>query len=693
MRTLPLEPAALRPPIGPGAVAGNLDPLLRAAWHPVATSDEVADRPARVRLLGESWVLARLGPEAELAAFADVCPHRRAPLSAGAVVDGTLECAYHGWRYGVDGSCALIPALGPAGPITGRARLTGPFGVAERYGLVWLALERPRWPLPEVPEWDADGFDCAPCPPVRTTAGAAELIDNFLDVSHFSYLHQATFGITEPVTADDLAARRAPGERTFDVTHRSEFFSGVGQRETRLATYHYIGGWGVRLVGEFPDSGRLNTIVLLAQPEDETSTRVYKLLAYNDLGGDAEAVAGIVAFEERVLGEDLAMVEQLPGAGLPVDTAVEIHTRADAGGIELRRLRRELEAAAPAEAAAGDGDRAWLTNTTPGLRRGWFAVCRSEELAAAPLGVELLGERWVVVRLAGELAAFVDRCPHRLAPLSAGAVVDGTLRCGYHGWRFGADGGCVDVPALGPGATRPPRARATAAWGVTEHLGRIWIAPEEPVAPLLDIAEWEDADRHRVPMAPVIERAGAALLLDNQLDAGHFAFVHRGTFGTGEGAALAEYGVARDETGWGFTTTLRVPIQAGNDPAALRGDRPLLQHRVMTYEYRAPFQLRIRLDYPDMGGSNVIVFSFCPLDAERARMDVDLLFSRPEGFSAAELADRLAFEERVVAEDVALQRRFDDLRLPLDLAAEVHTRADRASVEMRRIVKELLACT
>ena len=45
----------------------------------------------------------------------------------------------------------------------------------------------------------------------------------------------------------------------------------------------------------------------------------------------------------------------------------------------------------------------------------------------------------------------------------------------------------------------------------------------------------------------------------------------------------------------------------------------------------------------------------------------------------------------MVAEDLALQDRFEFLELPLELTAEIHTKADKAAVEMRRILTELYA--
>jgi hypothetical protein len=66
-------------------------------------------------------------------------------------------------------------------------------------------------------------------------------------------------------------------------------------------------------------------------------------------------------------------------------------------------------------------------------------------------------------------------------------------------------------------------------------------------------------------------------------------------------------------------------------------------------------------------------------------------FWQPGGFTDAQLADRIAFEERVIAEDLSFQGRFDHLGLPLAVAAECHVRSDRAGLEYRRLLRELVA--
>jgi vanillate O-demethylase monooxygenase subunit len=131
---------------------------------------------------------------------------------------------------------------------------------------------------------------------------------------------------------------------------------------------------------------------------------------------------------------------------------------------------------------------AWLSNTDPALARTWLPVAMSTEIGPEPTRVWLLGNPFVACRLGERLTVLPDRCPHRLAPLSAGAVVDGVLQCGYHGWCFDAAGQCTSIPSLGPGATLPPRAHLVPPFGVIERYGLIFVALEKPVVDLIEIA-------------------------------------------------------------------------------------------------------------------------------------------------------------------------------------------------------------
>ena len=96
-----------------------------------------------------------------------------------------------------------------------------------------------------------------------------------------------------------------------------------------------------------------------------------------------------------------------------------------------------------------------LTQVGPGtpmgnvLRRYWHPVATAIELAREPvLAVELLGENLALYRSPnGDLGLTAERCPHRGASMAYGIPEDGGLRCPYHGWKFSAEGQCLEMPA------------------------------------------------------------------------------------------------------------------------------------------------------------------------------------------------------------------------------------------------------
>ena len=93
--------------VGPETPAGS---LLRRYWHPVGIASELSDaKPKkRVRILGEDLVLFRI-PDGRYGLVAEACSHRRASLYYGFVDDDGLRCAYHGWKYDLDGRCIEQP--------------------------------------------------------------------------------------------------------------------------------------------------------------------------------------------------------------------------------------------------------------------------------------------------------------------------------------------------------------------------------------------------------------------------------------------------------------------------------------------------------------------------------------------------------------------------------------------------------
>ena len=343
---MPAEAVHARRPARTGTL-DNTSLRMLAAWHVVATSDEVGDSPYQVLLLGERWVLVRLADG--LRAFRDVCPHRLAPLSAGTVVDGTLQCGYHGWRFGADGGCVAIPALGKTERISKRATLPSPYGLVEEYGLIWLAPLEPLSPLPSFPEWGAAGFDLTSSTIVRTPVSAAQLVDNFMDAAHFPFVHASTFGTAEAERVEESGIEHGDWTvgTTFSTWYRTmdDPLVATGEREALqpqdLFKQGYA-GYSVTLRLSFPTLGWTIGILFCCQPESADSTRVYKLLARDDLHGDPVRLAAFVADEDVILQEDLHILERYEHRQIHLDPTVEMHTKADRLSLAWRNLVADM---------------------------------------------------------------------------------------------------------------------------------------------------------------------------------------------------------------------------------------------------------------------------------------------------------------------------------------------------------------
>ncbi len=337
---------------GPVATAWfhNLSPGMERAWHAVATSAEVGpDRPFGITLLGRPWALARLADG--LVAYEDRCPHRLAPLRIGTVCGGgaTLQCAYHGWHFDGTGRCVAIPSLGPDAAIPPKARVVTAAAVRERYGLVWMAVDEPAAPFPVFPEWGAPGFDCAMNEPRHTPVSVGHLVDNFLDATHLSTVHASTFGVTDdPVVPPFEVARDgwiASSECTIPYRNHDDPLVATGEHplvQPQVLFKQVLGPSTALVRLGFPLTGKTITFLFASCPEATDRTRLFKLMARDDYAGDPTLMADALEFEDRVLDEDLVVLEAYDERRLALDLRTEVHTRTDRLSVMYRRLLAEL---------------------------------------------------------------------------------------------------------------------------------------------------------------------------------------------------------------------------------------------------------------------------------------------------------------------------------------------------------------
>jgi vanillate O-demethylase monooxygenase subunit len=169
---------------------------------------------------------------------------------------------------------------------------------------------------------------------------------------------------------------------------------------------------------------------------------------------------------------------------------------------------------------------------------GWdFHVTQGKDSIVAR---KIAGERVVLYRKpGGQLVAMEDRCPHRQAALSLGAKEGDSLRCMYHGIKFGPDGKCTEIPNQ---STIPERA-CVRTFPVVEKNNWIWVwmgdvAKADP-ALICDAVGPGDPDYNIRPSHIQIE-ADYRLENANLADLSHSSFTHEVTIAMGLAQAYAK---------------------------------------------------------------------------------------------------------------------------------------------------------
>lgn len=328
-----------------------------------------------------------------------------------------------------------------------------------------------------------------------------------------------------------------------------------------------------------------------------------------------------------------------------------------------------------------------LVGQIPALRGYWYPVAYSHEIGSAPHQVRLFGDLYVVWRSdqEGPVVAAVDECPHRAGRLSQGWVENGCLVCPYHGWRFDPAGKCRAIPSQDPVVPIPARARLDAV-EADERYGLVWMRIGAPRTELPVLAELEDPSFTLIHELKEEWAASAPRMIDNALDVSHVSFVHRATVGDPDDPRMSDYQVERDGERIRFRVSYKSQIrgvQRGN--TGLTGEVT----RVTEAELVQPFVFRGALVYEN--GLRHVLFKTCtPVD------DRTTLFFQFIGRNDAPPPERWAgiieVDRAVQAEDRRLLEAIDP-DFPLDIRTEVHTRADRMTVEYRRILAELATAT
>ena len=278
---------------------------LRNAWYPAAWDSEVEATKLLKRVVLEEAIVFFRDEDGAARALADRCPHRYAPLSMGKIIDGAIECPYHGLRFNAEGRCVLNPQGDKAPP---NAQVDT-YPVVERHRLIWIWMGAADRAAPDlIPDLSFQDAEVA-----YTGQGYLKIatnyqleIDNILDLSHVQFLHATTLGstgissgvYTSAQEGDLVWSRR---KTTADVMS-GDLGAAMGFEPGTLIDRWLHVSWqapanlvlwaGAVPTGRPSDEGQESPSVHLFTPETATSTHYWFGLSFpRAMGPMAEAMA------------------------------------------------------------------------------------------------------------------------------------------------------------------------------------------------------------------------------------------------------------------------------------------------------------------------------------------------------------------------------------------------------------------
>ena len=319
-------------------------------FHPVARVEALGAQPLAAHLMGEDLVLWRDSTGAVHAA-ADRCPHRGAALSMGRVQGDTLECGYHGWRFDGRGQCVAIPAVPQfKPPATHRACA---YSARVAYGLVWVALQAdvPDSEPGLLPDFAAEHdarLRKVNCGPYDVATSAPRIIENFLDMSHFGFVHEGLLGSRDTLEMIPYKVDVTPTGFLATECKAWQPQSSLHATDGAMVDYTYeVNAPYTCVLTKVPEAasvalaGFRESIALFVCPLSPESSRVWIRLAMNDFESSDKTLQD---FQDTIFLQDKPVLESQRPRCLPITSAApvtELHSAADRSSAAYRRYLGE----------------------------------------------------------------------------------------------------------------------------------------------------------------------------------------------------------------------------------------------------------------------------------------------------------------------------------------------------------------
>lgn len=321
--------------------------MIKNQWYVAEECDAIpVNGRKRIRLCGLDFVLWR-NEAGEAFCLSDVCIHRGASLGGGQVVEGSIECPYHGWRFGGDGVCTRVPSQPKDMKISPRARVDS-YPVIERYGWIWVflgeAAEADRPPIPELEVWGDPKWRM-----IRGEflwkANYGRIVENGTDPSHAAFVHPAFGDRSKPEVHDLVVEEDAYSAyciMTMDPPEPKGIWKLSGRKRAPVTVKNgfHMSGAHVRIEVNITATWKM-IIFDVNTPIDENTTLTRYIMCRNFMTlpiFDADSRRRTM----NIFQQDAAIMEYVAPELLPVYLHEEVTVKADAIMVAWRNKRREL---------------------------------------------------------------------------------------------------------------------------------------------------------------------------------------------------------------------------------------------------------------------------------------------------------------------------------------------------------------
>ncbi len=303
----------------PAVFAAEKERIFHHAWQYAGPAAAVAEAGDFVTCrAGDVPLVVVRAPDGALNAFVNVCRHRGAEV---VLAEGgnrhTLQCHYHAWTYGLDGSLRAAPGekdqrgfdRGEYSLHRARAETWGPFLFANP-DVAAPPLAEVLGELPEIVS--ASGLDLTALrlretAEYDTASNWKAIVDNQLECYHCPVAHPSfmTLVDTDEYTTEEFPTFSLQRGRVRDSAREGDgpyrFSAGVED-----SFYAYL--WPNFALNVYPGPGNVSVNVYLPLAPDRTLARYHYYFA--DAVPDAE-LQEFVSFIDQVQREDIVLCESV----------------------------------------------------------------------------------------------------------------------------------------------------------------------------------------------------------------------------------------------------------------------------------------------------------------------------------------------------------------------------------------------